>query len=741
MIMKKTLCILGSIVLNHVFTFACQCWIGDGAMGVGNTNQPSNGSVYLTGIWEDDGATCNIVNRCGDIYVVLNQEWGASHPTALHDINGSPNYVEGTGTGYAFYDVEILLAEIPPGEYDIVMDGNGNGVYDPSSGDDFVLGDGAAAGLVIYWGGAVPSWMQERTDELKAQAARDTAAMHPCEKTILFLNLHTYVSSGISLAINLASANFVGIAMDAAALAGYSTDYDASVITIGKEYLQNVANTHKQIAKGIVADPPDSTGYMILACPAPSSPKPLLLDNEHNIAMNRAINRTHVLNQFRQALLTTLERYQGARDMGSIRHARFQAKMLVEYSRLSKQMIDSVHAAYENLGATWDMLGLAPATASDSANLRTVQERLANSGYTAGELNTFYKLGLSDSTLDSIKNEIIAIDTRMFSGKTGSELWNKAGDTLLSLKPALDTVVAFGTQMVNEFTGGSEYGLPEDEPAPQIDGPYVTTPGVDVSFSATGTTDPNGYAMTYKWDLDGDSLFDDDTGEDVTFSYAEPGVYIVGLEVENEIEKKAYRFSWVEVNVGNFAPEITSRTPDTAFVFKNVSELPVGFSVTCNDPESDPVTVEWLVDDSTVHTGGTYNYDNADTGIHIISCKVSDTTTGNLDNKEVWKLHLTNATTGNNIPRSIYDGAGIIAVSPNPFERKTRIDYSIPHSSKVTVRIINQQGEVVETLVSQYIKSGTHSAVWDAGGLPPGIYMVEMFYRGQVFPERIILQK
>src|SRR4029453_4168152 len=48
---------------------------------------------------------------------------------------------------------------------------------------------------------------------------------------------------------------------------------------------------------------------------------------------------------------------------------------------------------------------------------------------------------------------------------------------------------------------------------------------LQVTFDGTGSSDPEGQALTYAWDLDGDGQFDDSTASKPTFTYAQPGTY------------------------------------------------------------------------------------------------------------------------------------------------------------------------------------------------------------------------
>jgi uncharacterized repeat protein (TIGR01451 family) len=52
-----------------------------------------------------------------------------------------------------------------------------------------------------------------------------------------------------------------------------------------------------------------------------------------------------------------------------------------------------------------------------------------------------------------------------------------------------------------------------------------------VAFDGRGSTDPEGLALTYAWDLDGDGQFDDSTVAQPTFTYTQPATYTARLRV------------------------------------------------------------------------------------------------------------------------------------------------------------------------------------------------------------------
>ena len=60
---------------------------------------------------------------------------------------------------------------------------------------------------------------------------------------------------------------------------------------------------------------------------------------------------------------------------------------------------------------------------------------------------------------------------------------------------------------------------------------------------------------------------------------------------------------------------------------------------------------------------------------------------------------------------------------PNPFNPTTNIEFSIPKSEFVTLKVFNVLGEEVATLVSERLTSGTYKYDWDASSLASGVYL------------------
>jgi hypothetical protein len=63
---------------------------------------------------------------------------------------------------------------------------------------------------------------------------------------------------------------------------------------------------------------------------------------------------------------------------------------------------------------------------------------------------------------------------------------------------------------------------------------------------------------------------------------------------------------------------------------------------------------------------------------------------------------------------------------PNPFNPATMVQYSIPRSSWLIIKIYNSLGEEIETLLNEYKEAGAYSLNWNAAGLSSGVYFCRL---------------
>ncbi len=78
---------------------------------------------------------------------------------------------------------------------------------------------------------------------------------------------------------------------------------------------------------------------------------------------------------------------------------------------------------------------------------------------------------------------------------------------------------------------------------------------------------------------------------------------------------------------------------------------------------------------------------------------------------------------------------------PNPFNPSTVIEYSIPKSNFVTIKVYNLLGQTVATIVNQEQKAGTYRVSFDASKLASGVYMYQIQAGNVSLTKKMILMK
>ena len=72
--------------------------------------------------------------------------------------------------------------------------------------------------------------------------------------------------------------------------------------------------------------------------------------------------------------------------------------------------------------------------------------------------------------------------------------------------------------------------LPDKPPVADAGGPYMGGVGTPITLDASGSIDPDGNIVSYRWDTDGDGIYDE-TGKSVQATYTFTGNYTITLEV------------------------------------------------------------------------------------------------------------------------------------------------------------------------------------------------------------------
>ena len=78
---------------------------------------------------------------------------------------------------------------------------------------------------------------------------------------------------------------------------------------------------------------------------------------------------------------------------------------------------------------------------------------------------------------------------------------------------------------------------------------------------------------------------------------------------------------------------------------------------------------------------------------------------------------------------------------PNPFNPSTTIEFDLPKTSDLTLKVFNILGEEVATLVSDRLSAGSYTYEWDASNLASGIYLYRLQAGDYVKTRKMVLMR
>lgn len=143
-----------------------------------------------------------------------------------------------------------------------------------------------------------------------------------------------------------------------------------------------------------------------------------------------------------------------------------------------------------------------------------------------------------------------------------------------------------------------------------------------VTLNASASTDPNGDALRYSWDLNGDKTYGDATGALQTRTFASPGTFRVGVRVTDPGGSSNDAVDFVTVLQDKPPVVSLSASPATPAV-----GTPVTFTATASDPDGTVAAIAWDLDGDGQFNDGTgavatRSYSTA--GSRVVSVRATD---------------------------------------------------------------------------------------------------------------------
>jgi len=174
----------------------------------------------------------------------------------------------------------------------------------------------------------------------------------------------------------------------------------------------------------------------------------------------------------------------------------------------------------------------------------------------------------------------------------------------------------YGWGIINAYKALTYYAAPNERPVADAGGPYSGTEDQDVTFNGSGSYDPDGDTLTYRWDFG-----DGSTGAGVspTHTYSAGGTYTVTLvvndgKVDSEPDKTTATIA--EVN----DPPVADAGPDQTAA---VGEM-ITFDGSASYDDGAITSYEWTFGDGTTVYGDQPNHAYSSSGTYTVTLTVKD---------------------------------------------------------------------------------------------------------------------
>jgi len=331
-------------------------------------------------------------------------------------------------------------------------------------------------------------------------------------------------------------------------------------------------------------------------------------------------------------------------------------------------------------------------------------------------------------------------------------------------------------------------------PVADAGGPYTGTVGSPVSFSGTGSSDPDGDAITYAWDFDAtDGITVDATGATPTHAYGAPGTFTVTLTVTDngspQLSDTDTATATISAGGGAFAAIITvdggdqvirlqSGKPTWCVDIKAVNDafqpgaiIPSSLLATFNgasigaigalrDHDDEDHALRTRGDDGDDDDQGDDQGEDEGNGREFCFAKdqlrtlfaslpngrtrVDVVITGSLQNGGTFQgtvqVVVVKGSGGDEASKRGrgHDHDAFAWASPNPLNPSTTISFVLSQPGNVGLHVYDISGRLVNTLADRYMERGIHEVMWDGTTRSGSRVSSGVYYYVLTTPERTV---
>ncbi len=335
-----------------------------------------------------------------------------------------------------------------------------------------------------------------------------------------------------------------------------------------------------------------------------------MVDMARNLALSEALS---------EAFLASLEKYQGARAYADPEAALVHARGIKEYALLlsgsleeANQIIDIFLGALIN--SDRDMNALV-------SIVQPAISRVGANGFNDDEIELLLNLGATKLGMDITELLLADLDLTAFDEGGGlvgllvdSQDHNDTyAEALQDLAQDMDILIADIESKISIIP-----------PLAQAGGPYEGAEGMPVLFNGSGSQNYTNGSLNYEWDLDGDGEFDDAFDQTPSFTYNTSVSRLVGLRVTDNASRIGISYTLLKLTEDNLPPVIEAFSPSSDELLNMEVGSSLAFSIQTSDPDNDPVSIKWFIDDEERGSGAIFFYEALVPGVRALRVEASD---------------------------------------------------------------------------------------------------------------------
>ncbi len=533
------------------------------------------------------GGVRDFIYPWADVYVVAGPSAAIG---SLSDVNGAPNTVGGSGGG-VFGEVigYAGVNSLTSGVYTIVVDECQDGKLDyndtvfPSA---FRVTTKTSVAPMTGIAG-LKSGAQTMADHWKARG-RDWKVLLAINEVLGYAS--AFVANPPMVAIGIGVSSFISTQVKGAAT-GIFPDPKAIVAT----HNTNMARHYEGIAK----DPPDPA----FAQPTTVAPTTLAAPVHEGALFDQAaalLAAGGAEAGLAEALLRSIERYQGADAAGDGTWALVHARQAQGFAAL---LADQLRASAPAFEAAASALEADPSDLEDVAHdLGAAIDGIFASGLDAEQQAALARSGVTRSQLAAELSGLAALGLGTWDRAASAATLRAIASDGADFADDLDVFVASVEPLVDSLE--ADPFAPDLVPTAHAGGPYSAAVGTPVSVRATASTPGAAPLATFEWDLDGDGAFDDATGATTSGDPGQARTGWVGVRVTDAAGYQGIAYAPITVTGGSFPSATTSLPADDGPTVEVGGSLPMAFSAAGG-------TTRWRVDGVEVATGPTFAFNPA----------------------------------------------------------------------------------------------------------------------------------